>query len=451
MKTRIRATLFAAMGMLAAILLSDHPALAQLCGGPGVLAPQCDGQCPFGQMCADTGSGCGCMPATIACGNPANPNGPPVCWGGCPSATMVCATFAGGCMCLQGPILCGNGAPDPGEGCDDGNTANGDGCDENCTLTGCGNDVATAGEECDGTDDAACFAGCQAGCTCAAAPPSTAQIKCFMTIAKEGGKFVKGRLMVLQKCRDQNLKVPGSCAAPDPVGLAALEAKLAAGLDKQCGLDTAALDNMGFPGRCSDANPLDGFTNADLQGCIRATHVAATDAIMEVEYDSTIVGPLGSEEQQCQRALAQTGSQVLVTVLKSVQKCRNAILRGKLTGLPPEACATLDLKTAAKIAKIVAKAESTIAGSCSPATVMSLKACTPDQVTASAAATCITATHADAADDPDVTDPADVIDYEYATQPVCGDHVTNQPAEECDGPDDDVLCPGLCEAACTCP
>ncbi|MFQ5494210.1 MAG: IPTL-CTERM sorting domain-containing protein, partial [Phycisphaerae bacterium] len=40
-----------------------------------------------------------------------------------------------------------------------------------CTAAVCGNNVAETGEECDGTDDAACPGLCQADCTCGAAPP----------------------------------------------------------------------------------------------------------------------------------------------------------------------------------------------------------------------------------------------------------------------------------------
>jgi cysteine-rich repeat protein len=170
-----------AIALLTALLgTAPSAALAQPCG-PGVIAPQCDGQCPAGQMCADSGGSCQCVPAGAPCSDPANPNGPPVCWGGCALASAVCATFAGGCMCLPGPTptpiptptptvtpnLCGNGNADPGELCDDNNTTSGDGCDANCTPTGCGNGIATSGEQCDGTDAAVCPGNCRANCTCA--------------------------------------------------------------------------------------------------------------------------------------------------------------------------------------------------------------------------------------------------------------------------------------------
>jgi cysteine-rich repeat protein len=400
-------------------------------------------------MCADTGSGCACTAASFGCSNPANPNGPPVCWGGCPSATMVCATFAGGCGCLQGPILCGNGVPDPGELCEDGNTTSGDGCDANCTPTGCGNGVATAGEECDGTDSGSCFAGCQPDCTCATGPPTSTQVRCFVAIAKAGGKFVAGRLRLAQACRAVDLKDPGSCSAPDPLVTAKLEEKLTTAIAKQCALDPAAFDNMGFPGRCVDANPGDGFTTADVQDCIRATHTAAVDDLLAIETDPTLVGPLTDGTQiRCQQSFAQTGSQVLLTILKSVQKCRNAILKGKLA-IPPAACATLDGKTAAKITKVAEKAQSTIAGSCDDAAVTALEACTPDQTTVAGATACLVDAHRNAADDPIGANPADLLDYEYAAPPFCGDNVANPP-EECDGLAD-AACPGVCAPDCTCP
>ncbi|MFH1426080.1 MAG: DUF4215 domain-containing protein [Candidatus Kerfeldbacteria bacterium] len=52
---------------------------------------------------------------------------------------------------------CGDGSLDPGEECDDGNTANGDGCSAQCDFEDvpeCGNAIVEEGEECDdGNDD----------------------------------------------------------------------------------------------------------------------------------------------------------------------------------------------------------------------------------------------------------------------------------------------------------
>ena len=65
---------------------------------------------------------------------------------------------------LDAAALCGNGAPDPGEGCDDGGNVSGDGCNEFCQPEFCGDAVLQAGEDC---DDGGTLAGdgCAPDCT----------------------------------------------------------------------------------------------------------------------------------------------------------------------------------------------------------------------------------------------------------------------------------------------
>ncbi len=457
MRTFVRGAAAAAVVVGVALVVFVPVAAAQYCGAPGVTAPQCDGQCPAGQMCAESIGTCQCVPALAGCANPSNPNGPPVCWGACPSATQVCQTFAGGCMCVQGPLLCGNGTPDPGEPCEDGNTVDGDGCDSNCTPTACGNGIATTGEACDGIDDAACLAGCQPDCTCTSVPPTPPEIGCFGALGKAGGKFVKGKLKLLQSCKERELRVPGSCPTPELAVVTKLQQQLIDAIAKQCDLGAPVFANMGFPGRCADGNPGDGFTTADLTACMLSSHTAIVDALLDVEYDPTVAGPLPPSSGPCQSALGKGGALVVLGTMKSIQKCRNAILKGKLVG-PPADCATFDPKTTAAIGKIRGKAISTIESTCTAFDVVALKACTPDQTTPAGAAACIVATHTDATDNPDPDAPADLIDYEYATpapaSPSCGNDVVDQLAEECDGTDD-AACPGSCGAptglfACLC-
>jgi cysteine-rich repeat protein len=55
----------------------------------------------------------------------------------------------GAATCLQALGTCGNGTVEPGEQCDDGNTAAGDGCSPTCRLEGCGNGIVDPGEQCD--------------------------------------------------------------------------------------------------------------------------------------------------------------------------------------------------------------------------------------------------------------------------------------------------------------
>ncbi|HEX7840624.1 MAG TPA: DUF4215 domain-containing protein, partial [Kofleriaceae bacterium] len=62
------------------------------------------------------------------------------------------------------PQTCGNGTLDPGEQCDDGNTANDAVCDDNCTAPGCGNGILDPGEQCDDGNSLS-GDGCENNCT----------------------------------------------------------------------------------------------------------------------------------------------------------------------------------------------------------------------------------------------------------------------------------------------
>ena len=65
-------------------------------------------------------------------------------------------------------VGCGDGIVDPGEECDDGNTADGDDCDSTCMLPSCGNGIVDPLEECDDgntVDSDACSNMCVADCS----------------------------------------------------------------------------------------------------------------------------------------------------------------------------------------------------------------------------------------------------------------------------------------------
>jgi len=59
--------------------------------------------------------------------------------------------------------VCGDGTVDPGEECDDGNTASGDGCSATCALESCGNGTTDQGEGCDDGNTVDCD-GCSSTC-----------------------------------------------------------------------------------------------------------------------------------------------------------------------------------------------------------------------------------------------------------------------------------------------
>jgi hypothetical protein len=276
---------------------------------------------------------------------------------------------------------------------------------------------------------------------------SSIQVKCFEAIAKASQGFVKGKLKLLQKCRNANLK-DGSCSAPDVDAVGKLVTKLNSTIDKACTLTISNFATMGFPGPCTDANPGDGFTLSDLKTCIQSAHEDIIDQLYALQYDATLTTPLpSSADQKCQAEIAKQGAALAICVLKHVQKCRNDIMKGKLLNVIPDFCATSNPKTQTAITKCGDKLTAGIAGKCSTAQILSLKVCTPDQPDAAGAAACLITEETVRADGPEITVPADMIDYEYAVRGgVCGDGILNNLNEECDGDDDDA-CPGLCGTA----
>lgn len=327
------------------------------------------------------------------------------------------------------------------------------------------------------------------GSSTAHAQLGTDRFKCLKAIAKEAGKYVNGRLKVLQKCQNANLGAPGTCAAPDANALTKLADKLGAGLDKACGFtpttDIANLRVMGFPGPCDDATPLTGFNTEDLKACILSTHDAIISGVcggganvsqpcnvladcpdtgpgtycrgfINTEYDPTLALPLGADDIKCQKEVGKAGAKYVAALLKNIQKCRTAlrdcktdpnsgIVTCKLSGILPQSCATNDPKTAAAVTKARDKAIAAITKKCAvpPADLGVLKLCDPDQGTTADAANCVVDTHTDLVDNADPASIPDLIDYQYAQRGLCGDNRVNGPDEECDGADD-ATCPGQC-------
>lgn len=270
-------------------------------------------------------------------------------------------------------------------------------------------------------------------------------LKCVLANAKASQKYAIAKLKLVEKCKNANLK-DGSCAAPDPAALSKLSDKLTAAIGKSCALVPVQLALAGFPGPCTDLTPGDDFTTADLQSCMLTAHDAMVTSILNLAYDSMVTGPLG-DDLKCQAEIGKQTAGLAACVLKSVSKCRDALLKGKPIGVPPDFCALNDPKTSAAIQKCKDKVTAGIAKKCSNAQISTLKVCTPDQTDAAAAATCLNTATNVLLDGPEIIVPPDVIDYEYAVRGgLCGDNVVNNLNEECDGPDDSA-CPGQCGTA----
>ncbi len=273
---------------------------------------------------------------------------------------------------------------------------------------------------------------------------SSIQLKCLLANAKASQKFAIGKLKLLEKCKNADLK-DESCMSPDSTKLQKLEDKLVSTLGKSCAISAANIQVLGFPGPCADPDPNDGFTESDLLACMQTAHEAFVTSAMDLAYDSSLTGTLG-DDLKCQAEIGKQTVGFAACVLKNVSKCRDARLKGK-PGVPPDYCATTDPKVSAKIQKCKDKLTAGIAKKCTDSQIQTLKVCTPDQSDAASAASCLIDAITVRLDGPEIAVPPDLIDYEYAVRGgLCGDNVVNNLNEECDGTDDSA-CPGQCGTA----
>ncbi len=273
---------------------------------------------------------------------------------------------------------------------------------------------------------------------------TASQSKCAATIAKAGFGFVRSKLKLHQRCRNANLANPGSCSAPDAAALARIDETLRKTLQTKCTLASEGLGGIGFPAACTDDNAGDGFTANDLATCLRTSHDAIVAKLLTLQFDESVTGPVTKTQLACQMEVAKQSAGLVGCVLKSVQKCRVAVMRGKLPMVPADLCAIADEKTAATIAKCELKLTEGIQGRCSDGDVAALDVCTPDATTAVAAGQCLVNTQSALIDGPAIDVPPDLIDFQFAVRGgLCGDGIVDNLAEECDG-DDDAACPGAC-------
>ncbi len=306
------------------------------------------------------------------------------------------------------------------------------------------------------------------------------QRQCLATIAKEGAKYVATRLKERTKCADKNLQVTGACdLVKRDAKLAKAETKLKGAIDKKCGDQSGfvspdlTLQQLGFPARCPDVTGPP-FVNDDLEACIFVTHRNIADGLFDLQYGANGDDAVLSFEGQgndaatakslgkCQKELSKNGQKFVKTILKEVQKCRNGLLSGKVSGFAPTECANnlVEPKAKAKIDKTETKMREKIAGKCDDTMIGLMDVCGA-QPTEPLATDCLVDAHRNASDNPDQNGPTDLVDVEYITRAFCGDGIANDalagaaldvgtfsygsPPEECDGADDEA-CPGQCGA-----
>lgn len=276
--------------------------------------------------------------------------------------------------------------------------------------------------------------------------PSSLQ-SCRKGIGTFAAKFAGKKLKAVQHCNEANLKSSGACTpAQIAASIADLEARLRSDLARKCSAVSPAQFSgiFQYPGPCTDANPGDGFTLADVQDCVVSGHEASVDSLINVEYNTTT--PLDSLTLRCQKAIGKNSGTLVRRELKALQKCRNAVDKGKLA-IDGTTCRTADSDTATAIAKAESKARAGVASRCTAPEVQTIGICADPACAAlcttcdpTCVGNCIVASHGSGVDQ--------MIGFEYPVPPpppICGDNQRNQLDEECDGTDA-TNCPGQCGA-----
>jgi hypothetical protein len=243
--------------------------------------------------------------------------------------------------------------------------------------------------------------------------------QCVESIDKAMEKYVKARATYLAKCHDgvnagklQTADCTTEAGTLTKINKAV--AKFVAALKLKCsdgliidgapnGLGAAACPGLGGQCQFSFSALDDGVrgNDNDYTDCMLCMGDTATNDMIGVEYASTTAAPMSPLVELCQATIGKTGVKFEDKKLKLLQTCRKGQNLGKVVGSCP------DTKTAAKIAKEVAKVGTGVASKCTDAQVASpdpaglgLTACAGPPASCQApigsaadAATCVSCTH----------------------------------------------------------
>jgi len=209
-------------------------------------------------------------------------------------------------------------------------------------------------------------------------------VKCQRSIAKASAAFIQAKIKALGKCAGGVVKSgTGSpkTLCPDTKAtssiakaadkLAATINKSCGGNDKVCAGDLTGEDlpgTLGWPAQCPIGptcnNPIS--TCADIITCLTCADESAVDQEVSLYYDRlalpSIVNPALNK---CQIAIGKATSSFLATESKSLQKCWDGVISGKLP--PATSCvppAAGDGKYLNAIASASAKARASIGKAC---------------------------------------------------------------------------------------
>ena len=207
-------------------------------------------------------------------------------------------------------------------------------------------------------------------------------VKCRAAIAKAGAQHALTRRTRLSRCTDRvlrGLSPPGTDCAGDArtaPGLARAEAKLrqtiasaCGGGDRSCGSggDDEPLVGVGWSTpSCPDVESA-GCTQTirhcgDVADCALCLNAHASDTVLATSAArADLASPPGSDLERCQGELARASAKLFAARSRALQKCWDAVSRGKATGPCP---VPGDGKAAATIAKAEQQAVAAICKRC---------------------------------------------------------------------------------------
>lgn len=201
-------------------------------------------------------------------------------------------------------------------------------------------------------------------------------ILCQRAIIKGTARFAQAKMKAMQSCQDGVVvRRTGSC--PDPKAaikiskagfkLRRVVGKACGGTDFNCGTgsDDEPLAGIGWDlGTCP--NLASGTcTNAiadcdDVSDCVKCAADAAVDQSVALAYESLDLDNTGAAIERCQRAIGKKISLYWNGVNKALHRCEEAVVRGQLAGLCPDASPS----ASAKIARLAENLELGICMAC---------------------------------------------------------------------------------------
>jgi hypothetical protein len=280
-------------------------------------------------------------------------------------------------------------------------------------------------------------------------PDTTAQTaidKSAAALAKTVNKKCVGR------CTPSSLSCIDSDVCP-PIGITS----------EQCYDSTSVnfeMSNMGFPGPYCEGILGGNMTDPeDFGSCAAGVGEVIAEQILGNTYGS-LASPPAAGPATCLAAIVKAAPKAALQLSGIVAKCRNVQLKVAEPAILPEACATGDLKTSAKVETFVQKFKDAIAKKCTDTDVAALDLCGEGigaTNTVLAAQTCLAAMIREVAYSTDRAETrtyaaTSIINGAYPSTAAarCGDNLVNQDpnqfmlnGEECDGTDDSA-CPGEC-------